>query len=102
MPENEDARLVKVLQFFLSLHEAEEIYNMIFDDNFSTEQMEERLKEFTGWKEAEEISKRPKGRDGSDQEFPWYDWFQEVASRTTDLGYSAWLSVKVAEKKESE
>ena len=42
----EERKLVKVLEFYLSLHEADEIFNMIFDEKFSPEDVEAKLKEF--------------------------------------------------------
>ncbi len=43
-----DDKLVKLLEYFLSLHEADEIYNMLYNDNVDFEQIEEQL---NGYKE---------------------------------------------------
>jgi hypothetical protein len=39
-------KVIKTLEFYLSLHEADEIFSMIFDDDVRMEQVEEKLKEF--------------------------------------------------------
>lgn len=39
-------KLMKTLEFFLSLHEADEIFNMILNDNVKVEELEQRLQQF--------------------------------------------------------
>lgn len=41
-----DNKLVKVLEFFLSLHEADEIYNMIYNDNVTVDEINNKLEDF--------------------------------------------------------
>ena len=41
-----DDKLVKLLEYFLSLHEADEIYNMLYNDSIEFEQIEEQLNEY--------------------------------------------------------
>jgi len=51
MEEQEEIKLMNVLEFFLSLHEADEIYNAIFDDHVTVDQLETMLK---GYRDNEE------------------------------------------------
>jgi hypothetical protein len=37
-------KMIAILEFFLSLHEADEIYNMIFDEEFTSDDIIEKLK----------------------------------------------------------
>ena len=40
----EEEKLITVLQFYLSLHEAYDIYDAIFDNNITSEQIEMMLR----------------------------------------------------------
>ena len=42
----EDRKLVKILEYFLSLHEADEIYNMIFNNKCTVYDIETKLDEY--------------------------------------------------------
>lgn len=46
LSDNADEKLVKVLEYFLSLHEADEIFNMIFDESFNVADVLTKLEEF--------------------------------------------------------
>jgi len=46
-----EQKLIKVLEHFLSLHEADEIMNMVLDDNVSTDEVIAKLEEF-GYEEG--------------------------------------------------
>jgi hypothetical protein len=46
MNNQEETKLISVLEFFLSLHEADEIYNDIFDDNVQLSDIENKLRQF--------------------------------------------------------
>lgn len=43
---NHEEKLIKVLEFYLSLHEADEIFSMIYDDEISVEEVTDKLKEY--------------------------------------------------------
>lgn len=47
-------KLVRVLQFYLSLHEADEVYNMIINEGVSIEDVEAKLKEYRDNSDKEE------------------------------------------------
>lgn len=41
----EQDKIIAILEFYLSLHEADEIYNLIFNDDFTVEEVKQRLDE---------------------------------------------------------
>lgn len=41
----EQDKIVAILEFYLSLHEADEIYNLIFNEDFTVEEVKQRLNE---------------------------------------------------------
>ena len=46
MNNQEETKLIKVLEFFLSLHEADLIYNAIFDEKVTLTELDTLLKNF--------------------------------------------------------
>ncbi len=48
-----EEKLIKTLEKFLSLHEATEIYNMIFDEHVSVEDVQNRLDWFRNREDEE-------------------------------------------------
>jgi hypothetical protein len=44
--EEEDRKIMKVLEFFLSLHEADEIYDAIFMEGLTADDVERLLKSY--------------------------------------------------------
>ena len=38
-----EEKLIKILEYFLSLHEADEVYNALFDENIDQEQIVKML-----------------------------------------------------------
>jgi len=43
---NDDDKIMAVLEYYLSLHEAREIFSMIVKDYYSVEEVQQRLQEF--------------------------------------------------------
>lgn len=41
-----DEKIIKTLEWFLSLHEATEIYNMIYNEKSTVEEIESKLHDF--------------------------------------------------------
>ena len=41
-----DDKLVKLLEYFLSLHEADEIYNMLYNDSIEFDSISDKLDEY--------------------------------------------------------
>lgn len=41
-----EEKLIRLLEYYLSLHEADQVFNMLFDNNVSFEEIESKLKDF--------------------------------------------------------